>query len=109
MKDCAEDDKHMAKGPAALSNKYAVPDTGKNFYLMHADYISGMNDATDAIIEVKTAAEPGLRNAIAKLMSTRMSDAHKETFRRLLALTPSIVASAVTPGIVNKVFEVSAL
>jgi hypothetical protein len=42
-------------------------------------------------------------------MSTRMSNAHKETFRRLLALTPSIVASAVMPGIVNKAFDVSAL
>ena len=109
VKACAEDDKNFVKGPATLSNKYAVPDVGKNFCLMHADYISGMNDTSDAVINLKIDAEPGLRNAITKLMSTKMSGAHKETFRRLLALTPSIVASAVTPGIVNKAFEVSAL
>lgn len=109
VKILAEDDCHCAKGPGGLSNKYAVPDVAKSFPLMHGEYISGMNDATDADIEVKISAEPGLRNAITKLMSTKMSSAHKETFRRLLALTPSLVAAAVTPGIVNKAFEVSAL
>jgi hypothetical protein len=107
--NCAEKDIHLAKGPASLSNKYAPPDTGKNFCLMHASYISQMNEATDADIDLKIAAEPGMAIAITKLMSTGMSAGHKETFRRLLALTPSIVAASVTPGIVNKAFEVAAL
>jgi hypothetical protein len=109
VENCAQEDIHFCKGPGGLSSKYAPPDTGKNFCLMHGSYISGMNDASEADIEDKINAEPGLRLAIAKLMSTGMSNAHKETFKRLLALTPSIVAASVTPGIVNKAFEVAAL
>jgi hypothetical protein len=107
--ECAQIDIHGVKGPGGLSNKYAVPDAGKNFCLMHGSYISGMNEASDADIEVKIKAEPGLEKAITKLMETGMSNGHKETFRRLLALTPSIVAAYVTPGIVNKAFELTAL
>ncbi len=109
VEELARDDMHGVKGPGGLSQKYAVPDAGKNFCLMHASYISGMTDASDAEIEMKIKAEPGLEKAIDKLMSTGMSNAHKETFRRLLALTPSIVAASVTPGVVNKAFEVTAL
>jgi hypothetical protein len=100
---------YFAKGPASLSGKYAIPDVGKNFPKMHADYIDGMNSATDAHINACIFAEPGLKNAIEVLMRTAMSAQHKETFRRLLALTPSLVASAVTPGIVNKAFNDAAL
>ena len=38
-------------------------------------------------------------------MRTGMSAAHKETFRRLIAITPTIDASSVTPAIVNKGFK----
>lgn len=105
----AEEGFYFAKGPASLSGKYAVPDVGKNFPKMHADYIELMNSSTDAHINACIFAEPGLKHAIDVLMRTAMSAQHKETFRRLLALTPSIVASAVTPGIVNKAFNDAAL
>jgi hypothetical protein len=109
IKRLAEEGFYFAKGPASLSGKYAIPDVGKNFPKMHADYIELMNSSTDAHINACIFAEPGLQHAIDVLMRTGMSAQHKETFRRLLALTPSIVASAVTPGIVNKAFNDAAL
>jgi hypothetical protein len=105
----AEEGFYFAKGPASLSGKYAIPDVGKNIPKMHADYIELMNSSTDAHIDACIFAEPGLTNAIDVLMRTAMSAQHKETFTRLLALTPSIIASAVTPGIVNKAFNDAAL
>jgi hypothetical protein len=95
----------FAKGPAALSGCYAVPDVAKNFVLMHALFIDLMNTLTEEQVVQHLVNEPGMTNAIDVLMRTGMSAAHKETFRRLLAITPSIVASSVTPAIVNKGFK----
>ena len=95
----------FAKGPAGLSGCYAVPDVAKNFVLMHALFIELMNLLTEQQIVQHLVNEPGLNGAIEVLMQTNMSGAHKETFRRLIAITPSIVASSVTPAIVNKGFK----
>jgi hypothetical protein len=95
----------FAKGPAGLSGCYAVPDVAKNFVLMHAFFIEMMNSLTEQNISQYLVNEPGLQGAIDVLMETGMSAAHKETFRRLIAITPTIVASSVTPSIVNKGFR----
>jgi hypothetical protein len=96
---------NFAKGPAGLSGCYAVPDVAKNFVLMHALFIEMMNNLTEQQIAQHLVNEPGLNGAIEVLMRTGMSAAHKETFRRLMAITPTIVASSVTPAIVNKGFK----
>jgi hypothetical protein len=91
----------FGKVSAAHSNNVAVPDVCGGFHVIHAQFISQMQSATEAEIKDLIGRYPGVQHAIAEINASSMDAPSKATYIKAVALSHKIILGAITPSVVN--------